>query len=173
MRSARAAETAPHCAWYDSAMNERALQVQTLVRQKVAHLGRQGEKWLAELPDLIAHLEREWAIVVGQPLTGGTASYVAHARTADGQDAVLKIAIPAQSFAGEVRAIASAQGRGYVGLLAYDVERHAMLQEALGPSIAQLALPPEQAISVLCQTLSQAWAAASPVGLTVTPADEK
>ena len=154
-------------------MNERALQVQTLVRRKVAHLGRQGETWLAELPDLIAHLEREWAIVVGQPLTGGTASYVAHARTADGQGVVLKIAIPEQGFAGEVRAIASAGGRGYVGLLAYDVERHAMLQEALGPSMAQLELPPEQGIAVLCQTLRQAWAAVSPVGLAVAPDDEK
>lgn len=154
-------------------MNARVAQVQPLVRQKVAHLGVQGEQWLADLPDLITHLERQWAITVGQPLTGGSASYVAQAQTADGQDAVLKIAIPAQHFASEVRTIASAQGHGYVRLLASDMERHAMLLEALGPAMDQLALPPERIIAMLCQTLRQAWAVPRPIGLRVAPADEK
>jgi len=68
--------------------------VPTFVRQRVLHLGQRGERWLAELPDVVAHLERVWSITVGQALTGGTGSYVAPARTAEGGDAILKLAIP-------------------------------------------------------------------------------
>jgi streptomycin 6-kinase len=159
--------------WYDRVMNERMLPVQGLVRQRLTHLGSRGEQWLAELPDLIAHLEREWAITVGRPLAGGSASYVVRARTAQGQDAVLKIAIPGLHFAHRVEVIARAEGRGYVRLRAYDVSRRAMLLEALGPSLAQLALPPERTIAILCEMLRQAWDVPGPVDRNVAPEDEK
>lgn len=153
--------------------NERAAKIPRLVRQKALRLGRRGEQWLASLPDLVADLERAWAITVGEPLAGGTASYVARARTAAGAESVLKIAIPEYGFADQARTLANAQGRGYVRLLACDFEREAMLLEALGPSLAELALPPERTLTILCQMLRQAWQAPRPVGLTATPADEK
>jgi streptomycin 6-kinase len=152
---------------------ERVVQVPGLVRQRVMHLGQRGERWLAELADVIAHLERAWSITVGQALAGGTGSYVAQARTAEGGDAILKIAIPEVGFADEVRVLASAQGHGYVRLLASDREREAMLLEALGPPMAPLALPPERKIALLCQMLRQAWQAPRPAGLAMSPADEK
>jgi streptomycin 6-kinase len=147
--------------------------VPEFVRRRVLHLGQQGERWLAELPDVIAHLERAWSITVGQALTGGTGSYVAPARTAEGGDAILKIAIPEVDFADELRVLECARGHGYVRLLAADREREALLLEALGPPLASLALPPEQQITLLCQMLRQAWQAPRPAGLVVTPEDEK
>lgn len=153
--------------------DERLVQVPGFVRQRVLHLGQRGKQWLAELPDVIALLERRWEITVGQALTGGTGSYVARARTAAGSDAILKIAIPEVGFADELRVLASAQGHGYVRLLAYDREREAMLLEALGQPMASLALPPEQKIALLCQMLRQAWQAPRPTGLVVMPDDEK
>jgi streptomycin 6-kinase len=116
--------------------------VPAFVRQRVLHVGQQGERWLAELPRVIAQLERSWSITVGQALAGGTGSYVAPARRADGGDAILKIAIPEVGFADELRVLESAQGHGYVRLLAADREHEAMLLEALGPPMASLALPP-------------------------------
>ena len=147
--------------------------VPALVRQRVLHLGQRGERWLAELPEVIAHLERMWSITVGQALTGGTAGYVAPARRAEGSDAILKIAIPEVGFADEVRVLECAQGHGYVRLLASDREREAMLLEVLGPPMASLALPPEQQIALLCQMLRQAWQAPPPASLVVMPDDEK
>src|SRR5215831_15174587 len=147
--------------------------VPDFVRRRVLHLGQRGERWLAGLPDMIAQLERAWSIMVGQALTGGTGSYVAPAQTAEGGDAILKIAIPEVGFADELRVLESAQGHGYVHLLASDREREAMLLEALGPPMASLTLPPEQQISLLCQMLCQAWQAPRPAGLVVTPAEEK
>lgn len=152
---------------------ERLVQVPGLVRQRVMHLGQRGERWLAALPDVIAHLERAWSITVGQALGGGTGSYVAPARTAAGGAAILKIAIPEVGFADQLRVLSSAHGHGYVRLLAFDREREAMLLEALGPPMASLALPPERQIALLCQMLRQAWRAPRPVGLEVMPEDEK
>lgn len=156
-------------------METRSTQefVPEFVRQRVLHLGQRGERWLAELPDVIAHLERAWSITVGQALTGGTGSYVTRVRTAEGDDAILKIAIPEVGFADELRVLESAQGHGYVRLLAEDREREALLLEALGPPMASLALPPAQQIALLCQMLRQAWQAQRPPGLVVTPDDEK
>ena len=151
----------------------RAIQLQPVVRRKLAHLGAEGEAWLAGLPALVADLERAWSVTVGDPLAGGTALYVAHARTADGRAAVLKLAIPEYDCVGQVRTLASAAGHGYVGLLAHDIERHATLQEALGTSLEDADLPPERTIEILCQTLHQAWQVPRPAGLTVDPAHEK
>ena len=154
-------------------MDEHVAQTPSLVRLKAEQLGSQGEQWLAALPEQIAYLERAWAITVGAPFTSGSASYVARARAAAGHDAVLKIALPGQGFRDQLRTLASAHGRGYVRLLAYDREREAMLLEALGPALDQLALPPERVIETLCQTLGQAWQAPRPAGPAVMTGDEK
>lgn len=154
-------------------MNERLVRVPELVRQKALHLGPQGARWLIDLPEVISHLARVWSIRLGEPLTGGSASYVVRARTMEGRDAVLKIALPEQGVDAQIRTMASAQGRGYAKLLAYDLDRHAMLLEALGPSAAELDLPPESIISLLCQMLREAWQAPRPEGLAVSAVDEK
>jgi streptomycin 6-kinase len=69
--------------------------------------------------------------------------------------------------------MADAQGRGYAGLLAHDLARHAMLMEALGPPMSRLDLPVERMIAALGQTLRQAWSLSRPADLVVDPAQEK
>jgi streptomycin 6-kinase len=151
----------------------RTIQLQDVVRRKVAHLGPRGEEWLAGLPGLVDDLARRWSITIGPPLSGGTASYVARARTADGQDAVLKLAVPEHDFGGQVRTLGDAGGHGYVRLLAHDVDQHAMLMEALGQPLEEVDVCPEEKIATLCTTLRQAWQVPRPPGLTVDPAEEK
>lgn len=136
-------------------------------------LGALGEEWLAELPRLIADIERAWSISIVRSMLGGTAGYVALVRTGDKQDAVLKLAIPDEEFSKEVHTLARAEGRGYVNLLAYDITRYAMLQEALGPSIAELELAPEHALRLLTSTLKQAWQVPQQADLNVISSDEK
>ena len=43
--------------------------------------------WLDDLPAIVASLERDWAITAGQTLSGGTDSYVAEVKAADGSPA--------------------------------------------------------------------------------------
>lgn len=138
-------------------MNAHAVVLPPVVRRKAEAIGAPGEAWLAGLPDLIADLERRWSVTVEAQLGGGTAAYVARARTVDGVDAVMKLGIPDPEFADEVGTIARAQGNGYVRLLDQDIERHAMLLEALGPSMDRLDLTPESQIETMCKLLRQAW----------------
>ncbi|MEU3737764.1 phosphotransferase [Streptomyces sp. NPDC032198] len=154
-------------------MTEPAVEVQPLVRRKAHSMGALGERWLTELPALLGDLERRWSIGVGAPLPGGTTSYVARARTREGRDAVLKVSLPAPDFAGQVRTLRLAEGRGYARLLAHDLGRHAMLQEALGPSMDRVGLAPRQQIETLCVMLRSAWRVPRAAELTVDPAEEK
>jgi streptomycin 6-kinase len=132
-------------------------QVPTLVRQKAASLGEEGEAWLAGLPDVIAHLEERWSVTVGEALGGGSAAFVARARTADGGEAVLKVALPAPHFRVQAQVLERARGRGYARLLGADLEHRALLLESLGPSMEQLGMPAERQLETLCAMLTRAW----------------
>src|SRR4051794_15596477 len=138
-------------------MDPVRLVVQPVVRLKAESLGPPGRAWLETLPDQVAELERRWSIVVQEPLVGGTAAFVAGARTLDGTRVVLKITVPDPDFRDEIGTLQRAQGRGYVRLLAHDSGRGAMLLEALGPSIDRTGLTPEEQLTTLCHLLTQAW----------------
>lgn len=142
------------------------LDVPEEVRRKAMARGPEGRRWLDRLERLIGELERDWSMVVGPTLCGGSESYVAAARTDSGVDAIIKIEMPPYaSFAGEVRTLVAADGRGYVRLLDHDEERNAMLQERLGPSLREFGLPIPVQIEILCATLQRAWKVPAPAGL--------
>ncbi len=141
-------------------MTNRTFELPAEVRNKLAYLGADGTRWLNELPEFVRDLEHEWSICVGTVLNGGSEALVAHAITADGTDAIVKIGVPGPTgFEQEVRTLLLANGRGYVKLLRHDAARRVMLQERLGPQLAQLNLPIRDQIEVICTTLRQAWIA--------------
>lgn len=147
-------------------MSGRSVDVPEAVRQKAMARGVEGRRWLDRLGHLIDELERDWGVTVGPALHGGSESYVAAVRTDAGGDAVIKLEMPPYaSFAGEVRILIAADGRGYVRLLEHDEERNAMLQERLGPSLREFGLPVLTQIEILCATLRRAWEMPAPAGL--------
>ena len=147
-------------------MSGRNVCVPEEVRRKATALGDEGQKWLDSLGHLLDELERGWGVAVGSTLSGGSASYVATARTSSGKDVIVKLEMPPyESFAGEVHTLAAAGGCGYARLLDHDEERHAMLQERLGPSLDESGLPVSAQIEILCATLRRAWEVPTPAGL--------
>lgn len=142
------------------------IDVPEAVRQKALYQGTEGRRWLDRLGGLIYELERGWGVTVEATLHGGSASYVAAARTDANDAAVVKLEMPPyESFAGEVRTLLAAEGRGYARLLNRDEERHAMLQERLGPSLRESGLPVPARIEILCATLRSAWETPAPADL--------
>jgi len=132
------------------------------VHHKAVALGAAGDRWLADVGQIVADLEREWNIEVGNTIEGGSGAFVARAVTGDGQPAVLKVSIPDgleghSPFAEELHMLELADGRGYVRLLRSDIDRRAMLQEQLGRSLAVLDLPVEAQIDIIAATLASAW----------------
>ena len=99
---------------------------------------------------------------MGAPTGGGTSSYVAHALTAAGTSAVVKIALPDPAFDRQVRTLLAADGRGYVRVLAYEPDHSAVLLEALGPTLADQGASPEVQIETMCDLLPLAWRSPGP-----------
>ncbi len=105
-------------------MDVRPPEVPEAVRQKAIALGGEGNRWLQDLPELLAELSSEWQVVIGSPIAGGSEAYVAAATTTDGVDAVVKLEIPGDTsfptpdrFETTAWVFGSARGNGYARLL--------------------------------------------------------
>jgi streptomycin 6-kinase len=128
-----------------------------VVRNKALAAG--AGAWLDALPALVAELEAEWSIVVGDAYEGGTEAFVADATCADGSRAVLKLVVPRAGDAARNEAIALrlAGGDGCAQLYRWDEARGALLLERLGPSLFSLGWPVERRHDVLCATAARIW----------------
>ncbi len=132
--------------------------VSPIVRLRAEALGDRGRRWLARLPALVAEIEARWEISVDrEPLPGGTAAFVASARTSTGMPVVLKIGVPDPALVDEIGTLQRAHGRGYVRLLAQDASRGAMLLEALGESLSASRLAPQHQLRILGVLATTAW----------------
>jgi streptomycin 6-kinase len=120
-------------------------------------MGEPGRTWVAALPELLGQLERQWSITVGPDVAGGSGSYVALARLADGSAGVVKVAVSDEGWADQVGSLERAEGRGYARLLASDQTRRAVLLERLGQPLSRSGWSPERQLGCLADTLALAW----------------
>jgi streptomycin 6-kinase len=141
----------------------RPIRLQPLTRAKLGSLGAAGEAWTAALPIRIAELVERWQLELGRPLPGGSASYVVAVTRAGSEPAVLKMVLDDDRLAEQAETLRRADGHGYVRLLAFDRDRHALLLEQLGDSLDHRRLRPEAQLDLLADTLALAWVPA-PVG---------
>jgi streptomycin 6-kinase len=133
-------------------------QVPEKVR-RLAELTAEGRAWLAGLADQIAAIERDWGLTVGAAVGRGSEAYVAHAVTAEGAPAVLKVVVAGRDPARqELRILQAAGGRGYAALLRADAGQNVLLIERLGPQLAELELPKAAELAAICAALQAAWA---------------
>ncbi|SCF44077.1 aminoglycoside phosphotransferase family protein [Micromonospora mirobrigensis] len=111
----------------------RPVVTDALARHVVGVWGGDGERWLAELPTVLADLARDWGLDLGEPYELSY-HYVTAATLADGTPAVLKLGVPTgTSLAEEAPALAAFTGRGAVRLLRADLDRGALLLERAVP----------------------------------------
>ena len=124
----------------------------------------EGRRWWTDLPGIVADLETEWGIKTGLPFVGGSASWVAPARTASGGSAVLKVNLPHREAREEATALSLWNGAGAVLLYRYDAERWALLVERCKPgvSLAAAGLDPVEALSTAAVVLRRLWSAVVP-----------
>jgi len=139
--------------------------VPIIVRNKALAVGAAG--WLADFPELVASIERDWSITVGQPYDGGTEAFVAQVTLADGTPAVLKLMIPrgTDDARNEITVLRLTDGGGCVRLLRADAERGALLLERLGRSMYELNLPVRRRHDILCAAAAAVWRPAPGCGL--------
>jgi streptomycin 6-kinase len=135
----------------------KGFRLQPLTRHRLAAMGEPGRAWVAALPELLARLEQQWSITLGRALPGGSDSYVARARRADGSAVVVKVAVADEGWGNQVATLERADGRGYVRLLAVDQARRAMLLEQLGRPLDRAGWSPDRQLACLADTLALAW----------------
>jgi len=113
--------------------------------------------WRARLPGLIRELQRRWRLTIEAPFDGGTCSWVAPIRLADGSRAVLKIGMPHVEGAHEIQGLRFWDGDPTVRLFAADDELGAMLIERCEPGTSLRALAePEQDV-LIAGLLRRLW----------------
>ncbi len=138
------------------------VEIPDAVHRKAVALGSEGERWMDDLPSLLAMFEERWGIEVGPPAGAGSVGYVAFATTTGGRPAVLKLAMPdglegSGAFARELASVRLGQGRGYVMLHDFDAEHRAMLMERLGARLGDLDLPIQEQIDAIAATVRLGW----------------
>jgi streptomycin 6-kinase len=128
-----------------------------VVRQKALAVGARA--WLDDLPLLVASLEHDWSIAVGDAYTDSTEAFVAKATCEDGTPAVLKLLVPrsGDAAANEITVLRLTRGEGCVRLLRDDPARGALLLERLGRSLYELGLPIGRRHEILCSTVARVW----------------
>lgn len=135
-----------------------SITVPEAVRLRALAAGTAGEAWLAGLERSVGELAHMWNLSIGRTLQGGTEAFVAEATLADGRKAVLKIRPPEPALlAGELQVLLAARGRGYAEVYAVDAARGAVLIERLGPPLAELGLSVDAQLTIICETLAEAW----------------
>ena len=141
------------------------IQVPEVVRQKALAVG--AGLWLDDLPLLVASLEQDWGIAVGDAYRDSTEAFVAQATCEDGTAAVLKLIVPRDGDAAEneIAVLRLTDGEGCVRLLRDDPVRGALLLERLGRSLYELALPIRRRHEILCSTAARVWRPAPDCGL--------
>ncbi|MGV9678565.1 aminoglycoside phosphotransferase family protein [Nocardia sp. NPDC003482] len=101
-----------------------------------------GARWLADLPDLAERLTVEWELeIIGPAFEGGTHSFVAPVRRADGSLAVLKIPIVDEENRAEATGLFAYDGDGAVRLYGYDPASGALALEWARPGTPLLEQP--------------------------------
>jgi streptomycin 6-kinase len=145
--------------------DERVVEVPETVRRKACAVG--AERWLDSLPDLVAGIEADWSISVGEVYDDATEAFVARATAEDGTPAVLKLVVPrdGDAAANEITALRLAGGSGCARLLRGDAARDALLLERLGRSLFQLRVPIEERHEILCRVARRVWRPAPDCGL--------
>jgi streptomycin 6-kinase len=110
-------------------MNEKFIQ------NTIDVCGDAGRKWLDDLPQIIAEIERNWALKAQKPFQNLSYNYVAPCIRAEGSEAVLKIALPLDDpeIFNEARYLETANGNGTVELFELDEDKRAILLERLSP----------------------------------------
>ena len=139
------------------------MQVPDTVRSSAHAAGADG--WLADLPDLVSRLERDWQLTLGPAYPDATEAFVAPATLADGSPAVLKLVSRRGRATDEMTVLRLAGGEGCARLLRHDEQSGAMLLERLGPSMYRVGLPIEQRQEILCRVAMRLWRPAPDSGL--------
>jgi streptomycin 6-kinase len=111
--------------------------------------GVAGRAWLDALPKTLAAVTSEWELELGEELTGGVLACVVRARSALGEEVVLKLGGPWDRPRDEIACLRRWGGRGAPRLLHADPYRGAFVLELIRPATIAGDATAQEAAAVL------------------------
>jgi streptomycin 6-kinase len=138
----------------------------SLDRSRVGGMWPTMEEWRSTIPGLVDHYVEQWSLTLGESYSGGSASHVVRARTADGVDAVLKLSLPHREARDESAALRWWDGHGAIRVLAHDpADAYATLLERCVPGTRltdREDLPATQRLALAAELLAKLWQRGAP-----------
>ena len=117
------------------------------------------QRWLAQLPHILAELQQRWALTLGQPFEGEEVScaWVAPVKRQNGAPAILKVGIPHMEAEDEIEGLRFWAGNPTVELLGAEESLNAMLLERCQPGTHLRHLPEAEQDFVIASLLRRLW----------------
>lgn len=121
-------------------------------------------QWLEALPLLVEELCGRWDLTLDAPFEecDATSSWVAPARRADGEHAVLKIGVPHFEAQDEIEALEYLDGDPTVHLLEAEPSANAMLLERCEPGTSLRSVPVAEQDVIVARLLRRFWRRPAP-----------
>jgi len=115
--------------------------------------------WLAQLPSLIADLQKRWSLTIGSPFDGedGSCAWVAAATLPDRTSAVLKLGMPHMEGEEEIAGLRFWNGNPTVRLFEADNRLGAMLLERCEPGTTLRSLSEAEQDPIVARLLNRLW----------------
>lgn len=119
--------------------------------------GKEGKKWLNDIPKIITEFEKKWSIKVGAPFNLSH-NYVASAICEDETEVVIKIGFPKdKEFISELKTLPLFNSKGMVKQLKRDKNQAVMLLESIKPGIPIATLDDDKATEVMAKVMQNFW----------------
>jgi streptomycin 6-kinase len=137
-------------------------------KQLVVNCQKRPERkaWMSSLPVLLKQLESRWSLRLGEPFDhAGSCSWIAPATRANGEPAVLKLAMPHMEGQDEIAGLLIWNGNCTVKVLEADLDSGAMLLERCLPGTTLHSESETRQDEVVANLLKGIWS------LTRSPSD--
>lgn len=137
-------------------------------KQLVVNCQKRPERkaWMSGLPALLKQLESRWSLRIGEPFDhAGSYPWIAPATCANGEPAVLKLAMPHMEGQDEIAGLRFWNGNCTVRVLEADLESGAMLLERCLPGTTLYTVSETRQDEVVANLLRRIWS------LTRAPSD--
>jgi len=135
----------------------------TFVKNVKLAFGRSGERFMADLPDLLSEASRRWDLVIGEPYPLSY-HYVCAVRRRDGTPAVLKIGVPDRELTSEINTLGLYSGQGACRLYDADSGAGTLLVERISPGTMLASLEDDDLATRIAAELLRAIQRPAPVG---------
>jgi streptomycin 6-kinase len=125
-------------------MRTGKMMMEALTQNITNIFGKEGEKWLSNLPVILKTLTRHWRLSNVTPVNNMTFNYVAAAITDTEQPVILKISFDEKSIAEEKQALIYFNGNGSIKLIDANEKYHALLLQQAVPGATLKSFYPDQ-----------------------------